>query len=1199
MRAHGSARSWRSRRLRRRFLVAGVTALVLSAVAGVFGVPFISRHVAEQRLGRWLGRTVTIERLRVNPFALSLTADGLKVLEPDGRTAFAGCRRLYVNAELVSLFRRALVVREIRLESPRVRLVRLQAPDGAWSDGAVYNVSDIVARLSKSSNQPASEVLLPRFSLGDIRVTDGAFVFDDLPLREHHEVTAFTLAVPFLSTLPGDVDTFVAPGMRGRLDGRPFAVEGRSKLFKDTIESVVQVRLNALDLTRYLPYVPLPLPVAVSSAFLTVAVDVSVARPRAEAPRLSLEGKVELADVSLRATDPAARPLVDLGKLTVMVGNADFTDRRFSIDQVLVSRLEVHARRSRDGTWDLSRLLPATASTPAAGRATLAPAPWTVEKRPQWSVGLLQVETSALTLRDETVQPPFEGTARDISLSVAHLSNVRGAEASVEVAFLASPGGKFVGHGRLGLDPLASTGTVSVEGLEPGRFAAYYDTQVGFGIAGGLLSFGSSYELGERRDHLALHLREGGLTMQHLALRRPGARSDFLRLPQLAARGIDVDFDRRTISAGGVNSRAGHLALTRDQRGIVDLAALGASWSSSPTGRPSAPPWAISVARLDLEKWTVLLEDRVVSPPAILALAPLALHATSLSTAPDGHGSVDLRFGLNKTGHLALSGPLSLNPPAANLRVDLRAVDLVPLQSYWRDRTSLVATSGLVSFKGQVRVETSPRGAGPAPNAPPPEPRVRLIGDVAIADLAAIDAEKKESLFWSRSLRLDGLELATVPFRLAVREATLSDFGAQLIVFSDGRFNFAHAFGPSTKAPVPPSALPKLSVGQLKLDGGQIRFTDRLIRPRTSIALAELEARVSGLSSSAGTRAEVDLRGRLDHVAPLTVAGRVNPLAKQLFVDLKGALKDFDLTAASPYAVKYLGHGIRKGQLSLDVAYHVRQGKLDADNHVVLAALRFGEKVPGPDASNLPVKLAATLLEDRRGIIDVSLPVSGALDDPGFAFWSSIGKALRNRVLAAATLAPFSLIAKAFGSPEELSRVEFPAGLAILDGKARNKLATLAKALEERRELSFEIQGGTDPERDREGLRRDLFERKLRLQKRAELARQGVTGRAVDEVRFAPGERARLLAAAYQAETFAKPRNFLGFVRSLPAEEMEKLMMAHLGVRDEDLRALAVRRASVVKEALATQAPAVAGRLFVVNPFLSGGTSVELKLRTE
>ena len=39
--------------------------------------------------------------------------------------------------------------------------------------------------------------------------------------------------------------------------------------------------------------------------------------------------------------------------------------------------------------------------------------------------------------------------------------------------------------------------------------------------------------------------------------------------------------------------------------------------------------------------------------------------------------------------------------------------------------------------------------------------------------------------------------------------------------------------------------------------------------------------------------------------------------------------------------------------------------------------------------------------------------------------------------------------------------VEFPAGLAILDGQARGKLETLAKALEQRRDLSFEIHGGT------------------------------------------------------------------------------------------------------------------------------------------
>jgi hypothetical protein len=39
--------------------------------------------------------------------------------------------------------------------------------------------------------------------------------------------------------------------------------------------------------------------------------------------------------------------------------------------------------------------------------------------------------------------------------------------------------------------------------------------------------------------------------------------------------------------------------------------------------------------------------------------------------------------------------------------------------------------------------------------------------------------------------------------------------------------------------------------------------------------------------------------------------------------------------------------------------------------------------------------------------------------------------------------------------------VEFPAELAILDGQAGGKLETLAKALEQRRDLSFEIHGGT------------------------------------------------------------------------------------------------------------------------------------------
>jgi hypothetical protein len=55
--------------------------------------------------------------------------------------------------------------------------------------------------------------------------------------------------------------------------------------------------------------------------------------------------------------------------------------------------------------------------------------------------------------------------------------------------------------------------------------------------------------------------------------------------------------------------------------------------------------------------------------------------------------------------------------------------------------------------------------------------------------------------------------------------------------------------------------------------------------------------------------------------------------------------------------------------------------------------------------------------------------------------------------------APFSLIAAAFGGGNELSRVDFAEDDATLDKRAKQKLASLAKALEERPGIAFEIKG--------------------------------------------------------------------------------------------------------------------------------------------
>jgi hypothetical protein len=88
----------------------------------------------------------------------------------------------------------------------------------------------------------------------------------------------------------------------------------------------------------------------------------------------------------------------------------------------------------------------------------------------------------------------------------------------------------------------------------------------------------------------------------------------------------------------------------------------------------------------------------------------------------------------------------------------------------------------------------------------------------------------------------------------------------------------------------------------------------------------------------------------------------------------------------------------------------------------------------------------------------------------------------------------------------------------------------------------------------------------------------------VDDVAVAPGEYEKYLTLAYRAERFPKPRNFIGMLKSLPAPEMEKLILTHIEVGDEELRQLAAQRANAAKEAILRSAQIDAGRLFIVEP---------------
>jgi hypothetical protein len=440
------------------------------------------------------------------------------------------------------------------------------------------------------------------------------------------------------------------------------------------------------------------------------------------------------------------------------------------------------------------------------------------------------------------------------------------------------------------------------------------------------------------------------------------------------------------------------------------------------------------------------------------------------------------------------------------------------LRPYFADQLKIAVTSGAASADGTLALQTEKDGTL----------KVTYTGHAAVTKLATIDKTTTEDFLQWKSLSLTGINVDTSPFRLTISEVALADFYSRLILNPDATLNvqgIVVSEQPATSSPTqastdvqssdaqsspavpsPPPAAPAsapqpIKIAKVTLQGGTVDFSDRAIQPNYSARLKQLRGRISGLTAEEDKPADVDLRSTLDDVAPLEITGKVNPLSRDLYVDLAVNMRDVDLNQMTPYSGKYAGYTIQKGKLSLGLKYLIANRRLQSENKIVIDQLTFGDAVNSPHATSLPVRLAVSLLKDRNGVIMLDLPVSGSLDDPQFSVWGTILQVLTNLIAKAAT-APFALIGAALGggSGEEMSHVEFEYGRAALDASAEEKLKKISAAFADRPSLALDISGHVEKEKDREGLRLYRFERKLKAQKVGEEEEKETEEASLDDV---------------------------------------------------------------------------------------------------
>ncbi len=640
----------------------------------------IIKSVLSNTLSEQLDREVVINTVNFNPYELSIHINGLTIKNRDKQDVFLSFSQLYLNIQTASVLKKGPIVKAVKIYSPYINITR-------HTDSS-YNISDLLEQAS--SEQPSDSESAPlAFSINNIEIFNGSIDFQDGPKNTMHETRDLTLKIPMISNLPHFIEDYVQPFFQATVNGTTVLLNGETKPFSDSLETIVELDIKGLNIPHYLEYVPVALDFNVLSGTIDADNTLTFIQYKDSPPSLNLKGKVSVND--LKTSDRDGNPLLELPALHISIALSDIIAGQIHLSEILVKSPKIQVMRDEDGELNIPSF-----SKPEAGDTT--------------------------------------------------------------------------------------------------------DTK--------------------KSDKQKLH----------------------------------VDIDKLSVLDG-----------------------------------------------------TFLFSDASTEKPVETSVDNITLNATNISTAKESKSGISLSFALNKKGGFSTEGSFGIDPIFADLTLEVKDIDIIPLQPYFTEKVKILITGGTFMTRGSFAIAISEPGQFTA----------KYNGEAALSSFASIDKLNSNDFLKWNSLYIKGINFNYKPLKVNIDEVSLADFYSRLIVNSDGTLNVQGIVkGEDKETESPPSSkdndekneeqveIQEIRINTVTLQAGTINFTDRHIKPNYTANLLEIGGRISGLSSSNDSRADVNLRGKLESYAPLEIKGSINPLIDDLFVDLKVDFHEMDLSPLTPYANK-------------------------------------------------------------------------------------------------------------------------------------------------------------------------------------------------------------------------------------------------------------------------------------------------------
>jgi hypothetical protein len=934
-------------------------------------------------------------------------------------------------------------------------------------------------------------------------------------------------------------------------------------------------------------------------------------------------------DISDIAIPDASGPMMAVGHLRVGFSPLSVFADAWRLTELSIGRPYIGAVIRADGSLNLKELVP----PPSPGEA------------PAFLIDTLEVDQGRIDFRDESRAEHPQETLSPISFTLKdfHTKKDEGGEFTLNAVSRRNE--HFSWRGTLAMAPIASQGQFQISDLALDGIAPFVNDRLPVALTGGQLTLEGRYGFGFGADGLKLNMTLARLALAHLgfdgkdvmfhgaavvdqvsasasfslATTKDGVAPGTASLPHLALQGVTLTgtgpakdqtikltgltLDNAKLDYAGHDVELGTLALNglaldvrREKNGAISLSQwLPAPASTAPASAAAPAPWVMRLANFTLSEGAVAVEDQSVTPAAHLDVKAISVTASGIGSDTSKPVALQASAEIDEKGRARADVSVTPGTGAAELKLALAGVPLKPAAGYL-GRPGLDLKSGALGLSGALSLSGGAHSA------------MRFKGAASIDDLGVYVQQDNSPLLAWKSLQLSGIDYG--PGKVAIQQARLSKPLAGVSVLADRSFNFTSLMTPQVAVATPSQSAPPMNfvVKTLAIDGGTLGFADYSIDPNFAARIEALSGSIENIASAPDAIAKIDLQGQvIDRFSPVSISGTANLLGYDKNTDISLAFRNIELPIFNPYSGRYAGYAIGKGKLTTELHYRIVNRALQADHHVVIDQLEWGAATATKPSVPWPVELVTSLLKDRNGVIDLSLPVKGSLDDPSFRIWPVIWQIVGNLIDKIVT-APFSLIGSLFAGAEKAQYIDFAPGSAAWPAGSADGLAALAKGLSDRPALKLDIPAAPALKEDAVAMADAHVDAGL-------MADEIKKGRPADPAQLKPDDLHDRLESLYRTKLGKRP----AYPETLPpaagepaqdvklAREMEETAWLRGELRNAflpsntELAGLGSTRATAVRDALLAKGDIDAARVFLVTDATGianeGHVRLELKLR--